>query len=1190
MRRIEKAAVSLVLVCIAGLAQEDRGTMRGLIKDPTGAIVPNASVIAVNVATNNQFKTSSGASTGEFTIPSLPGGNYRLRVESPGFKTFIQDGISLAAGGTLSLDVALQVGTAAETVEVTAEATQMQTDTARIATSVSTIFVDKLPLAVNGGVRSPIDLANTTTDVQGTAGNFRIGGGQRGLEGFTLDGATVSGSTDLNTQNAAAQSSPSIDSLAEFSVESGGFKAETGHASGGSISFVSKSGTNRFHGDLYEYVRNYDMDARGFFATFKPILKQNDFGFTAGAPVIIPKIYNGKDRTFWFYSYEGFRNRAGAAVNPLSVPAPEMYNGDFSHFVDGNNKLYTIYDPATQTQNPTTGAYTRTPFQGNIIPIARFDPVAVAIIKYAAPLAVSNIAGLVPGTSSYIRQNYRIPSNSGARAPVDKWSVKLDQLVAQKQHVAFYYGRGTSASQVNPGGVGGMGLTNSLPGGLSNASEGSTYWRVYRLSHEFTISPAVFNRITGGKTLNVFNIAGVGYLDGSPMSFGLHPLNTVGWKSLGICIPNWPDCNVNFPQINFGDTFTSWGSQDTNTQGSVNWELRDDLTWIKGRHTFKFGGFYNNTVYNGGGSQNYSGNVTFSSTTTGVPNVSSQATGGGSGFASFLLGQVSGWALDTLRLIQTHWVSEAAYAQDDWRVSDRLTLNLGLRYETGQAPTVVYDQQSDLDPTLPDAGAGGLPGALIFAGTGPGRTGSRTLIPNWKGALSPRFGFAYTVDKKTTVRGSASETFGPIIQNANSSHNVGFIQRITASNTSQGLFPTFTLKDGAPYWAPVPQIDPSVGNGVNMPYYNGKTAVTPSEEFNFALDIQRQITRTVAVDVGYVGTMASRIASTLLTFNALDYKNLPANLSPFTASGRSLLNSLVGSAAANAAGIKAPWSGFNALWGTNATVMQSLLPFPQYSTIDTFNGGGDKIGHSTYNAGNLRITKRFRGGFSLQGSYVFSKFLTNADAAGPEDPFNRRLSKALGSTDQTHQVKINYIYDLPFGNGRMFLNRGGILNQVLGGWSISGNNTYLSGTPIAITTTVSFPLGDGTFVNTPTISTYDGWRGTSATGKFDPNVDRFFQPASFFGTQPTTQFGNATRTNPKIRNFANLNENVSVAKSFPIRESIRAEFRADAFNPLNRTIFGPANGGNSLQNANFGLWNIQVNTPRQLQLALKVYF
>ena len=186
-------------------------------------------------------------------------------------------------------------------------------------------------------------------------------------------------------------------------------------------------------------------------------------------------------------------------------------------------------------------------------------------------------------------------------------------------------------------------------------------------------------------------------------------------------------------------------------------------------------------------------------------------------------------------------------------------------------------------------------------------------------------------------------------------------------------------------------------------------------------------------------------------------------------------------------------------------------------------------------------------------------------------------------------MKISYSYELPFGKGRMFLNTGGIVNGVLGGWRVAGNHTYLSGTPIAMTTTVSFPLGDGTFVNTPTITTYDGWGGTYS-GKFDPNVNRFFQPASFFGTQPTTQLGNATRTNPKLRNFSTKNENISLAKSFPIHESIRVEFRGEAFNLLNRAVFGPASGALSLQNANFGLWNTQANTPRTMQMALKLYF
>jgi hypothetical protein len=1182
MSRIAKSAFLLVLVCSAVWAQADRGSIRGLVKDSTGAVVPNASVIAVNIATNNDFKTTSGASTGEFTIPSLPGGSYRVRVETPGFKTFIQEGIDLAAGDTVSLDVLLQVGTAAETVEVTGEVSQMQTDTARVATEVSTAFVDELPLAVSGTVRSPLDLANTTTDVQGASGNIRVGGGRAGLEGMTLDGVTISGSSNLGTQGPAAQNSPSIDSIAEFSVESGGFKAEDGHASGGSVSFVSKSGTNQFHGDLYEYFRNYDMDARGFFATFKPILKQNDFGFTAGAPITIPKIYKGKDRTFWFFSYEGFRNRVGPSVTPLSVPAPEMLTGNFTNWVDGTGKQYKIYDPGTQTLNATTGVYTRTQFPNNIIPASMIDPVAKAIASFAAPLVVPNVPGLVPGTSAYVRNNYIIPSNRGSQSPDDKYSIKLDQVLTKKQRLSAYYGSGSLVTTPNPGGPSG------LPAPLSG-SEGSNQARVERLSYEYAITNTLFNRLNAGRTSNDQNSGSLGLLKGSPETNGMNPTQTTGWKGQGICIPNWPNCNNNFPQVGFNSEFTSWGAANTAGLGSINYELRDDVTKVTGKHTFKFGVFYNNTLYNGYGTQNNSGNVSFQAVSTGIPNVTSQASGGGSAFASFLLGQVYGWSLDTVRFISTHFVSEAVYAQDDWRVSNKLTLNLGLRYEAGQAPLVNYDQQSDLNPTLPNPAAGGLPGALVFAGTGTGRTGSRTLIPNWPGAVAPRFGFAYAFNNKTTLRGSASESFGPVIENANSSHNVGLVQRITASNFSQGLTPTFTLQNGAPYWAPVPDIDPSAGNGVNMPYYNGESADRPSQEFNFSLDLQRQVTKTLAVDAGYTGTMAGRIQSALLTFNALNFNNLPANLSPFTAAGKSLLNSLVGSAAANAAGIKAPFPGFNALWGSNATVLQSLLPFPQFSSIDTTNGEGDKIGHSTYNSGNVKITKRLSHGFTLQGSYLFSKYLTDADASGPENPFDRRLSKALATTDQTHQVKISYTYDLPFGKGRMFLNRGGILDEVLGGWRVSGDNTYQSGTPIAVTTTVSFPLGDATTPNTPTITTYNGWRGTY-TGNFNPNGDSFFQPASFFGTQPTTQFGNATRTNPKLRNFATLSENISLAKSFRIHESVRAEFRAESFNVLNRTQFGPSSGALSLQNASFGLWATQANTPRVMQLALKLYF
>ena len=758
--------------------------------------------------------------------------------------------------------------------------------------------------------------------------------------------------------------------------------------------------------------------------------------------------------------------------------------------------------------------------------------------------------------------------------------MKFDQVITSNQRVSFYYGYGRKDNAFGPSGPDG------LPAPLSG-TPGFNRSGIYRGNYDYTIRPTVLNRLSVGVNRFDEKRGSMGLKTGAPLSDGLQTQPT-GWKSRGICIPNYPDCDGNYPILNFGSDFTTWGVASTAGSRSNIIEVRDDLTWIKGSHTFKGGFFYNDTQYVGLGSQNIAGNATFSFQSTSLPASTNQATGGGSAFAAFLLGQVSGYSLDTARYIGSHYRSAAGYFQDDWKVNRKLTLNLGLRVEASLAPVVDEDQQSDLDVNAPNPGADGIKGAVIFAGDGKGRIGSRTMVPGWHG-FAPRTGFSYAVNDKTIIRGSAGIGFGPIVQAANSSHNLGFVQRITATSTTQGLTPQWLLKDGAPYWSPLPNLDPAVGNGSNAPFWNGASATRPSNEQYLSFDIQRQVNSSLSMNLGYVGTLASKIQSTLLTFNALDYTKLPANLSPFSATGRTLLNSVIGTAAAANAGVRAPFSNFNSLWGSGATVGQALRPFPQYGNIDTNNGGGDRIGHSTYHSLQYRVTKRLSGGVTVQGSYTFSKYFTDYDSAGPMDPLNRRLEKALATTDQTHAVKAIYSVELPFGKGRRFLNQaGGILDAVVGGWRLAGNNSYTSGTPVAVTTTVAFPIFAGP--NHLTVSTYDGWRGTTKGGSFDPNVDRFFQPASFFGAQPTDRFGNATRTNSRLRTFASLNENVSLAKSFPIHESLKLEFRMEAFNLFNRTQFGPVSATNSvsLQNANFGNWASQANSPRQMQLTLKL--
>lgn len=1168
------------LFCAAAVlfAQTDRGLITGTVKDATGAVVPGAQVTATHVATNTNFRADT-TSSGDFTVPSLPVGAYKVRVEIQGFKSHVLENVILTAGGTTRADVQLEVGATQQTIEVTANAQLLQVDTARMATEMSSSLVDQLPVMVNGGVRSPFDLAAGTAEVS-TVGQFRIGGGRSGGWGMTLDGTsiTVAGQMDGNGQSWTQINTPSVEALTEFAVESGGFKAESGHASGGSMSFVSKSGTNAFHGSAYEYLRNQKLDARGFFGT-KPVYKQNDFGFTAGGPVWIPKLYNGRDKTFFFFSYEGFRNRVGASVTALSVPPPEFFTGDLHNFVDASGKMYQIYDPGSQRL--VSGSYVRDPFVNNQIPQDRIDPVAKAIAAYAAPLLKPNVAGLVPGTSGYVRSNYL--SNGTSLAPSNKWSFKIDQTLTQKQRFSFFFGRN---KQIDDYGANGP---TGLPKPLSG-NPGYNKSDVYRISHDYTLTPTWLNRFYMGINNWRQNHGSYATFKDAPQSDGI-PTTAEGWKTKGICIPNYPDCNLNFPQVQFSNSeFTNWGVPAPNGSENIVGEFRDDMTKSMGSHTFKTGYYYNTGHYNGFGLQNIAGLVGFNRLSTSLPLNTNQATGGGSSFAAFLLGYVNNYSLDTARYIPTSYRSHQMYFQDDWRVTRRFTLNLGLRYEITLAPIVGEDQMSDLDLKKSNPGAGGLPGAIVFAGFGPGRENTRTLVDNFYGGIGPRIGFSYSLDSKTVVRGSATRSYGPITHIGSSSHNLGFVVRLTNADTSQGLSPLWQLKNGALAWQPPPKIDPSVGNGASAPFYNGRNAITPSAELTYSLNLQRQLTGSFVVEAGYLATLASNIQSSLLAFNQLNYRELPAALSPFTSAGRTVLNSQVGSAAANAAGVVAPWAGFNALWGSGATVAQSLRPFPQYSTIDTTNGQGDRIGHSTYHSMQLKFTKRYSGGLTLQGSYVLSKMLTDADAGGgtPFDKYNRRLDKSIASYDQTHVLKVNYVFDMPFGAGKKYLNSNPILSTVIGGWRFSGIHQYSSGTPMSLGTTIGFPIFNTG--NRITAATYDGWRGPIAGDKFDPNVDRFLQPASFFGTQPTDRFGNVTRYNPKLRGWPGLSENVSLAKTFSIREPMRLDFRVEAFNLLNRTAFGGLNSATSLQNANYGLWRSQSGAPRRMQVALKLYW
>ncbi|MEO5953503.1 MAG: carboxypeptidase-like regulatory domain-containing protein, partial [Chloroflexia bacterium] len=334
-----------LLVIAAAFAQTERGQIAGVITDATGAAVAGAQIHILNKATSTPSSVISGSS-GDYTAANLLPGAYRIEITASGFKKFIQDNVLISASASVRIDAALQLGQVTESIEVTTALAQVQTENARVSTSVSNKMVDELPLVVGGEMRNPFGLVAIAAEAKGSGSRLSLGGGQARAWNATMDGLSIATNRAADATE-IAYTAPSLEAITEFSVDTNGFKAEYGQAGGGVMTFVSKSGGNEFHGNAFEFLRNDAMDARGFFAPKRAVYKQHDFGGTFGGPIRIPKVYDGRNKTFFFASYEGFRNRVGSTDAFFSVPTPEMYTGDFQNLVDASNRRLTIYDPAT---------------------------------------------------------------------------------------------------------------------------------------------------------------------------------------------------------------------------------------------------------------------------------------------------------------------------------------------------------------------------------------------------------------------------------------------------------------------------------------------------------------------------------------------------------------------------------------------------------------------------------------------------------------------------------------------------------------------------------------------------------------------------------------------------------------------------------------------------------------------------
>jgi hypothetical protein len=538
--------------------------------------------------------------------------------------------------------------------------------------------------------------------------------------------------------------------------------------------------------------------------------------------------------------------------------------------------------------------------------------------------------------------------------------------------------------------------------------------------------------------------------------------------------------------------------------------------------------------------------------------------------------------------------------QDDWRLSPSLTVNLGLRYEFtppigGGAITGLetwenisggkVDGFSNFDPTVPNPRAGGMPGALVFSGNGPGRLGGTPVFDSWPWAISPRVGLAWQMRPGAVMRMYGGRSFGAVKTSGGSTHFEGFILNInyTSNDNSINDFPTL-LDRGLPPWPKPPFIDPSFSNDLSAHFWQRSDAGRPPEFWTWNYDLQQQLSGNVVLSVGYTGTKGTHLGSNTLRINQVDPKYIGQY-------GINVLRSSINSAAARAAGIPLPYPGFN------STVQRALQPFPQYQNVLTSGGQpasiGERAGNSTYHALIVKADKRYSSGLTLLASYVLSKMFSDSDTAQIDDSsvtvdhYNRKLGKDLSENDQTHMTRLAFTYDLPVGKGKA-LALSNAADRILGGWNVAGFLSYESGSPVQIGSGFS-PIGTGSrlFVNS-----YEGWRAPVSGEKFDPFRDLWWNSSAFNqGVSTATlnsQFGNATRLNPKQRTPWLLGENLTVAKNVPITERVRFSVRLEAFNLLNRVRW--ANPNNTWTSPQFGLVRSQGNAPRRMQIGMKLLF
>jgi hypothetical protein len=1119
---LEKVTFLLLLFIPSVLCQVTTGTVSGSVSDPSGAVVPKARIELRHVATG-ETRDVEANERGEFNVPLLRVGDYQVSVSAAGFRTSKIGSVTIRVDQTVSLPVTLAVGDVTESVAVTASTPLLDAGTSSTGQVIENKNIVDLPL--NGRNAFALGLlAGNTIPMSGMGTNlpFVAGGGRFSTNDVMLDG--IDNNTSVNANNIGRNGinyTPSVDAVQEFKVKTNNYSAEFGRSAGAIISATTKSGGNRYHGSGWNFLRNEKLDANNFFSNAGAVprqpFKQNQFGFTLGGPVRIPKIYNGTNRTFFFVDYEGLRRRTSASSTVLDIPPAAYRQGDFSQY------SAPIYDPLSRRIGPT-GQVIADPRPGNRIPKAQLHPGAVAVL------------GLLPapnfGSADSDSRNYlRIASN-----PFDsnQYDVRIDQRIGSKNNFFGRISRST-ATEPNSGnfdgfiGGGGTNIRNAVNSGIND-------------THIF--SGSVVNEFRAGYTRQNGSFAGLG-----PTGVDFATKNNVALFPFPV--QSFPSLAFNFSgQINTQSQFSGLGGGDPNINIENTYQLSDNVSIIRGNHAFKLGVDARRYLYDviRGGGQYIFGSI-FSS--------SSDRPGSGAPLADFLMGFPSGTQgtqlLDWSRQRDSY---VAGYLQDDWKISPRLTLNLGVRYELYTQPIDARDR-----------------GGLFDVRTGkiqlPGKNGfSRAIVDGDHNNWAPRFGLAWRLLDKLTIRTGAGVFYSRREMNQEVTQFGGNIP-----NTPTIVFPSVSATGtvAPPVTISTPLVaqpsDPTLSSftaqrplSVLVRTSDFANSVNPySYQWNFGL--QYEIVADTVLEISYTGLRGQRLVS-----------RVNVNQIPFN----------------------------QALAGGN---QQQNRPFPN---INNAVGLDSATGRTTYDSLLLRAERRLHSGLTFLANYTWSKnleingtggsssFSQNGGTTFPVDSWNLKNEKAVGTLDVPHVFVLSAGYELPFGPGKPWLSQKGALSYLFGGWQTNGIFTRRSGFVTDIRTS-RIPAANQLFA---TINVPDTVLGQSIYLP-DPGVDGYFNPAAFAlpGTVnsstgvPITKFGTAQRRIGRGPSVADLD--FSLFKNFRVGERINIQFRAEAFNASNTPAFSlPAATSQSLTigNSSFGKLTSSSATGRQLQFGLKILF